>query len=128
MALSYTAVADGHNVAEGSLVRVEPPPATPDQLQYSELEFYGDGHADFNGFKSGELVWTSISSAERATVLTAFGLSDEVASNDVTLNHLLNTGAWQRSNVTAVYLQSDRRRPYGHDDLRIAIQRIEAAS
>lgn len=129
MTLSAYAVADGNDVAEGSLTTLSPQPAMPDQIRYAELEFYGSLDAEFNGNASFELVWNDgISTSERNGILSAFGLSDTVASNDVTLNHRLNADTWQRSNCKAVNLQADSRRPYGKQNLRILVLNPTEAS
>lgn len=129
MTLSVYAVADGNDVVEGSLNALDPQPAMPDGLRYPEIEYYGDGGAEFNGVLSAELVWNDgLSVSERNAILTAFGVGGAVASNAVTVNIKLNTDVWQRSNCRAVYTQSDSRRPYGRQNLRIELLNITAAS
>ena len=128
MAITGYAVKDGFNQAENQLVQLAPQPATPEKVRYAELEYYGDSHAEFNGGRTSELVWTACTDAERTAVRALLGLADTVASNDLTINLLQNDRTWQRSNATAVYLQSDRRAAYGSDDLRVALLGIEASS
>lgn len=127
MTLLAYAVADGFNHAENELTVLDPQPALPDMIDSAELEFYGDSHAEFNGGDYADLVWSSIDATGRAAVLTAFGLSDSVASNEVTANVRLNDNTtWDVVNAVAVYLRKGRRRPYGSDDLRIRLTYIEA--
>lgn len=129
MSLSAYAVYVGVNIAEGTLAVLDPQPAIPDGLRSPELNYYGDGSAQFNGQKSFELVWNDgITTVERNGILTAFGLGETVASETVTLNHRLNSDSWQRSNCQAVYTQTDSRRPYGKQNLRILILNPQAAS
>ena len=129
MTLSVYAVADGSDVAENLLTPLAPQPALPEGLRYPELLYYGEGGVEFNGQLNGELVWNDgLSVTERNTILTAFGVSDSVASNDVTVNIKLNTDSWLRVNCKAVYTQTDRRRPYGRENLRIQLNNLEAAS
>lgn len=127
MPLTVYAVADGYDQIEASLVALNPQPALPEQIRFAELEFYGDGHADFNGYRNAELVWSpDLSTEDRNNVLSQLGLSDTVASNEITINLKLNDDTWDIMNAVAVYLQSENRTQLGKRDLRVALQRIEA--
>jgi hypothetical protein len=126
MALSVYAVADGYDEIEDNLDVLDPQPALPDFIDSAELEFYGDSHAEFNGVDSAILVWSALDATGRAAVLSQLGLSDSVASNEITINLKLNDGTWDIVNAVAVLLRKGRRRPYGLDDLRVLLNYIEA--
>lgn len=112
-------VADGHD-NEAGFAAVTPPPAS-DGLRMPELIFNGDGSAEFAGLPTLDLVWSAISREQRNTLLTAFGLSDTVASNAVTVQVLGNDNAFGNWNATAVYLRSERREPYGWSTFTIRL-------
>lgn len=101
-------VADGNDNAAG-LATVTPQPASPDGLQYAEVVDAADGTADFQGFPFMDLVWTSLERTDRNTIATAFGLSDTVASNEVTVAIPLNTGSFVNRNATAKLLPRTQR-------------------
>jgi len=130
MALTQYAVNNtGSDKAENTLTVITPPPALPDKIKAAELNFYGDSSAQFNGFDNADLIWDAgITTAERNTILSVIGVSDTVASNPCTFMLKQNNDSWLRVNATAVYSQSDQRRPYGRANLVITLLRIEAAS
>lgn len=75
-------VADGHDVALGSLTVLSPQPRSPG-LEYTEQTFSLNGTPN-NQAPYVTLVWTAISETQYDTIMTAFGLA-AADYNDVTV-------------------------------------------
>lgn len=118
-------IADGFNNA-GSLATITPQPAAPDGIRYPELVFYGNGQADFDGALYVDLYWTALTRAQYNTLRTLFGLSDTVASNDVTVRLRTNADSWANYNATAIYLHTERREMYGWSRLSVRLINMAA--
>jgi hypothetical protein len=123
------AVADGHGVADGSLIALPQQPALPDGLRYAELNFYGDSSANVNGYLQGVLVWSFTDRDQYTATLTAFGVSETTRSNEVTVRVRTNGNSFARFNCTAVFTQDHRRsRGVGAfwENLVIVLNELEA--
>ena len=100
-------VVDGWNNA-GTLAVVTPQPASPGGVRYPDVRYSGAGRA-FQGFPFVDLVWTSLERDQYNTILTQYGLSQTVASNDVTAAVRDNNDAFSNYNATASHaLDADR--------------------
>lgn len=75
-------VADGHDVALGSLTVLNPQPRSPG-IQYTRQQFGGDG-APVNEGPFVLLIWSVVSNAAYDQIMTDFGLTS-ADSNDVTV-------------------------------------------
>lgn len=126
---AYYAVADGYNAADGSLNAVTPPPRMTETVKAAEANYYGDNSSQFNGLVSTVLEWNIVSAAERASLLTQYGVSTSIASNEIT--HTLNpnrTGSWVKDNAIANYDASEKPVTLGFSGFRITLTWIEASS
>lgn len=126
---TYYAVKAGYNAADNTLVAVTPPPRMIEPVHADEANFYGSSLSQFNGLVSTVLEWNIVSAAERASLLTQYGLSTTVASAPVTQS--LNTnrvGVWTRYNVVANYDASEKPVVLGFSGFRLTLTWIEASS
>lgn len=119
-------VVDGWNNA-GAMVVVTPQPASPGGVRYPDVRYSGAGRA-FHGFPFVDLVWTSLERDQYNTIMTQFGLSQTVASNDVTAAIRNNDDTFSNYNAVASYaLDADRGLAFWRN-LIIRVELIEAAT
>ncbi len=117
-------VADGKDNAAG-LIDISPQPASPDGVRYPELVFSADGSAHFHGWAYIDLVWNSIDRASYNAILTAFGLSQTVAHNAVTVKIRDNDDTFRVYNGDAIRLQEEQRRLVFWKQLTIRVNNLE---
>lgn len=110
--MSTYQIADGHD-NEASFAVMTPQPAGRSGQRYPELVFYGNGQADFEGGLFMELSWDTMTRAQYNTLRTQLGISDTVASNDVTVKIRQNDNTFDDWNATLIYLRTEQRRPDG---------------
>lgn len=120
-------VADGKNNAAG-LADINPQPASPSGIRYGELRFSADGSASFHGYAYIDLVWNSLTRDQYNAVLTAFGLSQTVAHNAVTVKVRKNDDTFAAYNGDAVRLQNEKRERPFWKDLTIRVLKLETPS
>lgn len=126
---TYYAVKAGYNAADNTLTAVTPPPRMIETVHAEETNFYGSSASQFNGLVSTVLEWNIISAAERASLLTQFGVSATVASNQVTETLNTNrTGTWTRYNCISNYDASERPVQLGFSGFKLTLTWIEASS
>jgi len=90
-------IADGHD-QEASFADINPQPAS-EAVRMPELVYYGNGQAEFNGTPFADLVWSGLSRAQYSALRTQLGVSDTVASNDVTIRLRLNSDSFGNYNA-----------------------------
>lgn len=120
-------VADGHDVALGSLTVLDPQPASPG-LQYVQEAWGGSGP-----YRQGPywvFSWNNVDESTLRSILTAFGL-DAAETNDVTAYGQDDRFNWVRKNGTAyrsVPGAGIDRRPLRFPSLEIVIVNLEDAA
>lgn len=117
-------IADGHD-NEASFAAISPQPAS-EAVRAPELVYYGDGSAEFVGAAFVELRWSSLSRTQYTALRTQLGISDTVASNEVTIKLRLNDDTFDDYNGTLVYLRTERRMPYGWRDFSVRVKDLVA--
>lgn len=96
------AVAEGHDVALGSLVTIAPQPRCPG-LQAADRSYAADGSVYEQG-AFVRLIWDVFGTpTEYTDVLALFGLSDTVLRANVTVYVRNANFAWQRCNGVALH-------------------------
>lgn len=118
-------VADGHNNA-GSMADVTPQPATPGAIEYPQIRYPGSGDAVFHGEAYIDLVWTSLERDQYNTLMTQFGLSQTVASNQVTVAIRQDDDTFGNYNGTAIHRKAAKRSMPFWSNLVIRIIKLEA--
>jgi hypothetical protein len=122
-------VADGHDVALGSLNDVDPQPRSTG-IQTTRRTFAADGTVQDDG-RYVILEWTAIENvSEYQSLLSSFGI-ETATTNDVTVYVRDETFAWARMNGTAVRPQPGQDvkwKDYFPRDVMIMVRDLEAAS
>lgn len=120
-------VALGHD-NEASFADIAPQPAMPELPDYASLKAHADDFVYANGYLRAVLVWSELTAAQVATVLTQFGLSRSTRSALVTVR-LRDDGdsTYSNWNATAVYPRSERRKPLSpfRTNLTIILNKLE---
>jgi hypothetical protein len=127
--MSTYRVADGFNVALGSLAVLSPQPASPG-IEYTRQDFAADG-TPINEGPFVELVWNTLGTkAQYQTILTAFGLLS-ADSNDVTVYVRNDVYDFVRMNGKAIKPNPGAgvqwQRPFPRN-ITILVRDLEAAS
>lgn len=117
-------IADGHD-QEASFADITPQPAS-EAVRSPELVYYGNGQAEFVGTPYVDLLWSGLSRAQYNTLRTQLGISDTVASNDVTVRILLNSDSFGNYNATLIYLRSERREFWGWSRFSVRLNNLVA--
>ncbi len=117
-------IADGHD-QEASFADINPQPAS-EAVRMPELVYYGNGQAEFNGTPFADLVWSGLSRAQYSALRTQLGVSDTVASNDVTIRLRLNSDSFGNYNATLIYLRTERREMWGWSRFSIRLNNLVA--
>jgi len=117
-------IADGHD-QEASFTDINPQPAS-EAVRMPELVYYGNGQAEFNGTPFADLVWSGLSRAQYSALRTQLGVSDTVASNDVTIRLRLNSDSFGNYNATLIYLRTERREMWGWSRFSIRLNNLVA--
>lgn len=98
-------VASGWNADDEDLIALDPQPASPDGVEWGDIRTGGDGMSSFAGFQFVDLVWTLLiletSGHQREDVLAQLGISDLVASAQLTMQFPDNNGDAIIRNVIA---------------------------
>lgn len=115
-------IADGHD-NEAAFADMTPQPAS-EAIRAPELVFYGNGQAEFEGTPYVDLLWSGLSRAQYNTLRTQLGVSDTVASNDVTVRLRLNDDTFGNYNATLIYLRSERREPWGWSRFSVRLNNL----
>lgn len=117
-------IADGHD-QEASFADINPQPAS-EAVRMPELVYYGNGQAEFNGTPFADLVWSGLSRAQYSALRTQLGVSDTVASNDVTIRLRLNSDSFGNYNATLIYLRTERREMWGWSRFSVRLNNLVA--
>lgn len=117
-------IADGFD-NEVSFADMTPQPAS-EAVRYPELVYYGNGQADFDGSPFVDLLWSGLSRSGYNTLRTQLGISDTVASNDVTVRIRLNDNTFGNYNATLIYLRTERREPWGWSRFSVRLNNLAA--
>ncbi len=118
------AVALGYNNAN-LLEPVNPQPAQPDPIRFAEVNYGGDGSSEFNGFRTARLVWRNgVKRTGRNSILGQFGLSDTVASAQVTVRLRKNFNLFGTFNAIARHEQPGRRNATGWEAVEIELIKL----
>lgn len=121
--------ADGHNIVLGSLIDLDPQPATVG-IQSTRRVHSGSGSVLDEG-KYIELKWNTLGTvAQYQAILTALGISSAL-TNEITIYVQDETFAWVRMNGTAVRPEQgrgvQRRMPFVYN-ITILVKDLVAAS
>lgn len=117
-------IADGFD-NEAGFADINPQPAS-EAVRYPELVYYGNGQAEFDGAPYVELLWSGLSRTQYNALRTQLGVSDTVASNDVTVRIRLNDNTFDDYNATLIYLRSERREPWGWSRFSVRLNNLAA--
>jgi hypothetical protein len=121
-------VADGHDVALGSLAVISPQPRS-EGVRVTRRSYAADGTPVDEG-RYVELEWSALEGVtEYNAILAAFGL-DDALSNEVTVYVRDERRAWARLNGRALLPEAGRemRWRYFPRDVVITVRDLEAAS
>lgn len=114
-------VADGFNNAAG-LQDLSLQPMSVTGWKYPEYRRAADGSTQPHGTRFKDLTWPDgVTQAQRNAVLTALGVSEDAPSNEATMHLQKNDGTWEDRNVTATYIQEDRRITGGWEGLLVRL-------
>lgn len=117
-------IADGHD-QEANFADIAPQPAS-EAVRMPELVYYGNGQAEFVGLPFLDLAWSGLSRAQYNALRTQLGISDTVASNDVTVKLRLNSDTFDDYNATLIYLRTERREAWGWSRFSVRLNNLVA--
>lgn len=117
-------VADTHNNA-GGLETINPQPQRGTAMDSAQIMTNGSGGAVGIGYTRMTLAWNSLERDQYNSILTAFGLSLSVRSNEVTVRLRQNDNTFANFNATALLLEQPRPGLAFWSNLTILINRIE---
>lgn len=117
-------IADGHD-QEASFADIAPQPAS-EAVRAPEIVYYGNGTAEFAGAPFADLLWSGLSRAQYNALRTQLGVSDTVASNDVTVRLRLNNDTFGNYNATLIYLRTERREVWGWSRFSVRLNNLVA--
>ena len=126
---TYYAVKSGYDQPDVNLVAVSPQPRMAEPVHAQESTYYASSASQFNGMVTTDLQWNIISAAERASLLTQYGVSTSVGSNQVTQS--LNTdrvGVWTRYNCQANYLADEKPTQLGFTGFHLVMTWLELSA
>lgn len=93
---------------EAGLTPLTPQPKSPGGVQFANKTYAASGRADWDGEPFIDLVYTILEHAEYNTIRTQLGLSDTIASNDVTIRIRKNDDTFGNYNGTVEQREGER--------------------
>lgn len=127
--VNYYAVSNAGYNDQAGYDRITPEPFNQDGIRRAARFDAMDGTSVTNGFKMCDLIFDTLSDAEREIVLGQFGVDVDTPSNLVTVSLRNNEGTFIDYNAIAKYLQAEKRDPpLGWSGMIIRLVRITEAT
>jgi hypothetical protein len=118
----------GHNNAAG-LTTLSPQPSSPNGVQTARYSNSASGQTYPDGEQFIELVYTSLEPAQKNALDTAFGVSDSVGSNEITVRIRKNDDSFANYNAIVDYPpvgRKARRSLNGWESVSYTVHLVEA--